>query len=159
MIQPVIGADVFGVFVIAAAVSDITIRILIVMVDKGLSFGTFKSVFLNFQNHISVYFFAGLADVFIPENAINFNLFAEGGLGDRIIIFVVFFAETGIFADDDFFASVDIFYDTDNIDPLFIPSGVVAGINALQGFLFQISAPPFLAYAFILLTTVYHKQD
>ena len=79
LIQPVIGADIFGVFVITAAVSNIAICILVIVVCEGLSFGTFKSVFFNFQNHISVYFFAGLADVFIPENAINFNLFAKGG--------------------------------------------------------------------------------
>ena len=113
LIQPVIGADIFGVFVITAAASNIAICILVIVVCEGLSFGTFKSVFFNFQNHISVYFFAGLADVFIPENAINFNLFAEGGFGNRIIIFVVFFAEAGILADDNFFAGVDIFYDTD----------------------------------------------
>ena len=100
-----------------------------------------------------------MTDVFVLQNSVNFNLFTEGGFGDRIVIFVSFFVETGIFADDDFFASVDIFYDTDNIDPLFIPSGLVAGINALQGFFFQISAPPFSADAFILLTTVYHKPD
>lgn len=96
LIQPVIGADVFGVFVITAAVSDIAICILVIVVCEGLSFGTFESIFFNFQNHVTVYFFAGLADIFVPKNAINFHLFAEGGLGDRIIIFGVFFVEAGI---------------------------------------------------------------
>lgn len=159
LIQPVIGADIFGVFVITAAVSNIAICIFVIVVCEGLSFGTFESVFFNFQNHVSVYFFAGLADVFIPENAINFNLFTEGGFGNRIIIFVVFFAEAGVLADDNFFAGVDIFYDTDNIDPLLIPSGVVSGVYTFQSIFFQIPVPPFPSYALILLTTVYHKHD
>ena len=41
LIQPVIGADIFGVFVITAAVSNIAICILVIVVCEGLSFGTF----------------------------------------------------------------------------------------------------------------------
>ena len=159
LIQPVIGADVFGIFVITARPSDIAFCILVIVVCEGLSFGTFKSVFFNFQNHISVYFFAGLAKVFVLQDTINLELLAEGGFGDRVVIFVVFFAEAGIFADDDFFTSVYVLHYADDIDPFLIPASIVARINTLQGFLFQFSMPPFPAYAFILLTTVYHKQD
>ena len=144
VIDSIFVANMEGVGVLANQALTIAfpIQILIIAIGEGLSFGAFKAVFFDFQNHASVYSFAGLANIFVPNNTINFHSFAEGGFPDCIIIFVALFTEAGIFADDDFFASIDVFYHANDIDPFLVPSGIVAGIHTFQRLSFQLSAPP-----------------
>ena len=98
-IHPVVFADVLGVFIVGSAATDGALRVLVINVSEGLALGLWKAVLIHFADSTFVDFSPCLADVFIPQHTIDFDLFAEGRVPDEVVMLVVFFGKTGVLAD------------------------------------------------------------
>ena len=117
-IHPVVFADVLGVFIVGSAATDSALRVLVINVSEGLALGLRKAVLIHFADGAFVDLAPGLTDVFIPQHTIGFDLLAEGGIPDEVVMLVVFFGKTGVLADHDGLAGVDVLEHPDNEDGL-----------------------------------------
>ena len=126
-IHPVVFADVLGVFIVGSAATDGALRVLVINVSEGLALGLRKAVLIHFADGAFVDLAPGLADVFIPQHTIDFDLLAEGGVPDEVVMLVVFFGKAGILADHDGLAGVDVLEHPDNEDGLSVASRVKPG--------------------------------
>ena len=84
-IHPVVFADVLGVFIVGSAATDGALRVLVINVSEGLALGLRKAVLIHFADGTFVDFTPCLADVFIPQHTIDFDLLAEGGVPDEVV--------------------------------------------------------------------------
>ena len=126
-IHPVVFADVLGEFVVGSAATDGALRVLVIDVSEGLAFGLRKAVLIHFADGAFVDLAPGLADVFIPQHTIDFDLLAEGGVPDEVVMLVVFFGKAGILADHDGLAGVDVLEHPDNEDGLSVVPRIKPG--------------------------------
>lgn len=126
-IHPVVFTDVLGVFVVGSAATDGSLCVLVINVSKGLALGLRKAVFIHFADGAFVNLAPSLADVFIPQHTIDFDLLAEGGVPYEVVMLVVFFGKAGILADHDGLASVDVLEHSDNEDGLSVLPRVKPG--------------------------------
>ena len=121
-IHPVVFADVLGVFIAGSAATDGALHVLVINISEWLAFGLRKAVLIHFADGAFVDLAPGLADVFIPQHTIDFDLLAEGGVPDEVVMLVVFFGKTGVLADHDGLAGVDVLEHPDNEDGLSVVS-------------------------------------
>ena len=121
-IHPVVFADVLGVFIAGSAATDGALHVLVINISEWLAFGLRKAVLIHFADGAFVDLAPGLADVFIPQHTIDFDLLAEGGVPDEVVMLVVFFGKAGILADHDGLAGVDVLEHPDNEDGLSVVS-------------------------------------
>ena len=98
-VHPVVFADALGVFIVGSAATDGALHVLVINVSEGLALGLRKAVLIHFADSTFVDFSPCLADVFIPQHTIDFDLFAEGRVPDEVVMLVVFFGKTGVLAD------------------------------------------------------------
>ena len=127
-IHPVVFTDVLGVFIVGSAATDGALRVLVINVSgEGLALGLRKAVLIHFADGTFVDFTPCLADVFIPQHTIDFDLLAEGGVPDEVVMLVVFFGKAGILADHDGLAGVDVLEHPDNEDGLSVVPRIKPG--------------------------------
>ena len=126
-IHPVVFADVLGVFVVGSAATDGALRILVINISEGLAPGLRKAVLIHFADSDFVDLAPGLTDVFIPQHTIHLDLLAEGGVPDEVVMLVVFFGKTGVLADHDGLAGVDVLQHPDNEDGLSVVPRIKPG--------------------------------
>ena len=99
---------------ISSAATDGALRVLVIDVSEGLALGLRKAVLIHFADGAFVDLAPGLADVFIPQHTIDFDLLAEGGVPNEVVMLVVFFGKAGVLADHDGLAGVNILQHPDN---------------------------------------------
>lgn len=124
---PVVFADVLGVFIVGSAATDGALHVLVINISEWLAFGLRKAVLIHFADGAFVDLALGLADVFIPQHTIDFDLLAEGGVPDEVVMLVVFFGKTGVLADHDGLAGVDVLEHPDNEDGLSVVPRIKPG--------------------------------
>jgi len=88
-----------------------------------------------------------LTDVFIPQHTIDFDLLAEGGLPDEVVMLIVFFDKAGVLADHDGLAGVDVLEHPDNEDGLSVVSLVKPGKYPFERHKRVLLSPIFLPYS------------
>ena len=126
-VHPVVFADVLGVFIVGSAATDGALRVLVINISEGLALGLRKAVLIHFADGAFVNLAPSLADVFIPQHTIDFDLLAEGGVPDEVVMLVVFFGKAGVLADHDGLAGVDVLEHPDNEDGLSVVPRVKPG--------------------------------
>ena len=117
-IHPVVFTDVLGVFVVGSTATDGALRVLVINISEGLALGRRKAILIHLADGAFVDLAPGLADVFVPQHTIDFDLLAEGDVPDEVVMLVVFFGKAGVLADHDGLAGVDVLEHSDNEDGL-----------------------------------------
>ena len=152
-IHPVVFADVLGVFIVGSAATDGALHVLVINISEWLAFGLRKAVLIHFADGAFVDLALGLADVFIPQHTIDFDLLAEGGVPDEVVMLVVFLGKTGVLADHDGPAGVDVLEHPDNEVGLSVVPLVKPG-----KYPFECHKKALLPLIFLQYSTVFDKE-
>ena len=112
---------------IGSAATDGALRVLVINISEGLALGLRKAVLIHFADGAFVDLAPGLAAVFIPQHTIDFDLLAEGGVLDEVVMLVVFFGKAGVLADHDGLACVDVLQHPDNENRFAVVSRIKSG--------------------------------
>ena len=152
-IHPVVFADVLGVFVVGSAATDGALRVLVINISEGLALGLRKAVLIHFADGTFVDLAPGLTDVFIPQHTIDFDLLAEGGIPDEVVMLVVFFGKAGVLADHDGLAGVDVLEHPDNEDGLSVVPRIKPG-----KYTFECHKKVLLPLIFLQYSTVFDEE-
>ena len=126
-VYAVVLADVLGIFVVGFTASDEAIFVLVVNESETLALGLRKAVLVHLADDGGVDLTPGLADVFVPQLAVHLDLLAEGGVPDEVVMLVVLAGKTGVLADHDGLAGVDVPEHTDDENGLPVVALVVTG--------------------------------
>jgi hypothetical protein len=132
---------------IGSAATDGALRVLVINISEGLALGLRKAVLIHFADGAFVDLAPGLADVFIPQHTIGFDLLAEGGVPDEVVMLVVFFGKAGVLADHDELAGVDVFEHPDNEDGLSVVPCIKPGKYPFERHKRVLLPPIFLQYS------------
>ena len=87
-----------GVFIVGSAATDGALRVLVINISEGLALRLRKAILIHLADGAFVDLAPGLTDVFIPQHTIDFDLLAEGGVADEVVMFVVLAGKAGILA-------------------------------------------------------------